>query len=69
VQSLEAPSIPSMLGSLLEPELLAELLEILLHEKDDEQRLVLEMMAVLPTCERFETAWMFLEREEKHSES
>jgi len=58
-----------MLGSLLEPELLADILEALLYEEDGNTSLILDMMTVLPQCERFDTAWMFLEMREKQRES
>jgi hypothetical protein len=57
-----------MLGSLLEPELLADILQALLHVKNSESSLIEDVMGVLPLCERFEMAWMFLEEHEKQSE-
>jgi ACT domain-containing protein len=58
-----------MLGSLLEPELLADILETLLHADETQRDLVVDLMSVLPRCDRFETALMFLEHSEKQRES
>jgi ACT domain-containing protein len=58
-----------MLGSLLEPEVLADILEALLQADETQNALVADMMSVLPRCERFETACMFLDPKEKQRES
>lgn len=56
-----------MLGSLLEPELLANILEALSRAGEEEKTLLVDMMSILPSCERFETSCMFLESHEKES--
>ncbi|UZJ54936.1 hypothetical protein CBS101457_004256 [Exobasidium rhododendri] len=66
--SLDLQSVPSMLGSLLEPELLADILDALLHDQDSSHALTLDLLSVLPRCERFEMAWMFLQEQEKQRE-
>lgn len=58
-----------MLGALLEPEVLADILEALSHADDAQEKLLVNIMSVLPQCERFDTACMFLESEEKQRES
>lgn len=57
-----------MLGSLLEPELLADILEALSRAGEEEKTALVDMMSILPSCERFETACLFLDNHEKSSE-
>jgi hypothetical protein len=68
MQSLDVKSIPHMLGSLLEPELLADILDALVHGEEDRISLIIDILTNLPQCERFETAWMFLEGKERGRE-
>ena len=68
LQSLDVQTIPTMLGSLLEPELLADVLAALLQGSQGSTSLIVDVMSVLPRCQRFETSWMCLEEAERKRE-